>query len=344
MANNIHFGSSILSFMIIIIILIFVILNYNKTNNIESKINNINNNSHVRTNTTSSMSSSVNQLASALEKAGFIKVNTEAFTNTIIFNAYNKINNNYEEFLTMLFPLLSIQLMNDTLKNKYNINMSINDFVKYNFNTIELEKIPLYIIKSTTEYKNYMLLVYFINEKPYFLLGQLYMLLLRKLNDNTYDYFFDEDLNKPEMYIYTSTMPLTKDQLLLHKNDEISDIVNNTKPIVKYSLTNATRKDLLSYHNLIDKGTDDNLIEKSKTLDENTVFTTMAIEIVDNLVASLTTPHMNDGIVNQLPTSYSSLITKSMNDLPMISPVLTTQSINVSPMNYPSSTAIGIIN
>jgi hypothetical protein len=347
MAYDIHFGSSIVSFIVIIIILILVILNYNKTNDIESKINNIEKNRHVTTNTTSAMSSSVNQLSSALEKAGIIKVNKENFTNTVIFNTYDNINNNYEEFLSIFFPLLSIRIMNETLKTKYNINMTINEFVKYYFNTTELQKKPLYIIKSTTQYKNYMLLVYFMNEKQYFLLGQLYMLLLRKLNDNTYDYFFDEDLNKPEMYIYTSTMPLSKDQLLLHENDEISDNVNNTKPIIKYSLTKAVRKDLFSYHGLPEQDTNDNLIAKSKILDENIVFTNMAIEIVDNLVASLSTkPSMTSGVVNILPMSFPDLTTSSINSggvniLPMS---LTTPSINELPMSFPDLTNQNIFN
>ncbi len=179
--------------------------------------------------------------------------------NNIIFDSYSTINSNFELLLHTYFPFLKYKNINSfelkSLINKYSRNLkkyykttdnfsSLNDIINIVYNTLynHDRKFPVNYIINSEFFRNVTDFFYLTKKYniKYLYLISLYLLLLNKMEKNTYDYYFEDDLDNDIIYIYSSNRPLTNQELLSHKNDiSVSDL-NNTqnKDVIKYSLNN----------------------------------------------------------------------------------------------------------
>ncbi len=99
-------------------------------------------------------------LDDALRKAN-IKPSEERFSNDIVYDSIEKILTNFEDFINTYFPKYSLKKINDLLK-KYNINTTIQDFMKNNTNN-DIVKQGMGGLSNM-----YFDLIYTIEDKEYF--------------------------------------------------------------------------------------------------------------------------------------------------------------------------------
>jgi hypothetical protein len=174
---------------------------------------------------------------------------TEDFTqDVVVFNTIQNINNNINEFINTYFPKIDINRVNDSLMKSRNMNMQdiINNNIlsNQNFNS-------LIILKQNDGYKPYLAYVLDLVDPSLFILFSLYILLLRKLNNNVCDYYFNDYEIEKDFITYTG--PCVSDDEIKRKYNELKECIPSDGYNLDYTIINkmswrkSLRQTLINY-------------------------------------------------------------------------------------------------
>ena len=200
----------------------------------------------------SSSTNQVNLVQNALTATKVKQINiNENFTNgnTIIFDTNEVINQNFNLFLNTYFPPIDIVRINESLIKTQNMTMQeiINKKIKNDptFNSLSLIKLTNY------GFKNYLAYVIELTDPTLFILFSLWMLLIRNINDNKCDYYFN-DYEKEKDFIVYSGPCLSNDEMKI-KYNEMKDTIPSDGYNLDYTIINKTswrkglRQSLINY-------------------------------------------------------------------------------------------------
>ena len=205
--------------------------------------------------TTVSNNKTIFSQSNILVQKGLISTNvkqistTEDFTqDVVVFNTIQNINNNINEFINTYFPKRDINRVNDSLMKSRNMNMQdiINNNIlsNQNFNS-------LIILKQNDGYKPYLAYVLDLVDPSLFILFSLYILLLRKLNNNVCDYYFNDYEIEKDFITYTG--PCVSDDEIKRKYNELKECIPSDGYNLDYTIINkmswrkSLRQTLINY-------------------------------------------------------------------------------------------------
>ncbi len=189
----------------------------------------------------------------SLDSAGIIVYNPETFDNeNIVFDSFEKINNNFETFLDYYIPLIETEVTNNIFK-EFNIKTTIqNEINNNNLNLINIFSEPYGFITQA------LLLAYASKNRTNLILLGLCSVLLMKLKNNlikNYKIVYFNDYNEETMDFIIYFIPLNNtDNIIKFKNDPTILDMNETtitgNEIFKLSLFNQLDKLLTVQINL----------------------------------------------------------------------------------------------
>jgi hypothetical protein len=205
---------------------------------------------------------------------------TESFSqDVIIFDSIEKINNNINAFLNTYFPKIDINRINDSLIKSR--NMIMQDIINNNI-LLDNNFSSLIILKHNDGFKQYLAYVLDLIDPTLFILFSLYIILIRKLNDNICDYYFNDYEIEKDFISYTG--PCLNEDDIKQKYNELKDVTPSDGYNLNYTVINkiSWRKSLRQ--NLINYGHHENILQTtSSTFNPNRVFEDALIKVFNKL-------------------------------------------------------------